>query len=74
MSLKQLAESVSESRGLVHQMNLRALRSYLKTTPEEMILREIKDITWPRALRALWEAGLSQLLQDAVLKRLSELP
>ena len=55
-------------------MNLRALRSYLKTTPEEMILREIKDITWPRALRALWEAGLAQPLQDAVLKRLSELP
>ena len=73
MSLKKYTESVVESRGLIHQTTLRALRLYVKTTPEQTLLREIKDITWPKALRALWEAGLSQPLQDAVLNQLEKL-
>ena len=73
MSLKRYTESVVESRGLIHQTTLRALRLYVKTTPEEMLLREIKDITWAKALRALWEAGLSSRLQAAVLEQLEKI-
>ena len=73
MSLKAMTESVVESRGLHHQLVLKALRDYIKTTPEETLLKEIKDITWPKALRALWEAGLNSRLQSAVLEQLDKI-
>jgi len=38
-----------------------------------MLIKEIKDIWWAKALRALWEAGLSQPLQDAVLEQLEKI-
>ena len=73
MSLKKYTESVAESRGLHHQLVLKALRDYLKMTPQETIIKEIKDITWAKALRALWEAGLNSPLQAAVLEQLEKI-
>ena len=73
MPLKGITESVVESRGLHHQLVLRALRDYIKRTPQEILIKEIKDITWAKALRACWEAGLSAPLQEAVLEQLEKI-
>ena len=73
MSLKAMTESVVESRGLHHQLVLKALRDYIKTTPEETLIKEIKALTWAKALRALWEAGLRTSLQVAVLEQLDKI-
>ncbi len=70
MSLRRYAIRVVETRGLLHQVTLRALRLYIKTHTEEELIKEIKDMETAPQLRALWEAGLSAGLQEAVLERL----
>lgn len=72
MMLERLTLSVSESYGLLHQLNLRALRNYLKTTYEEELVEQVAEIKDTALLRALWEAGLSSRLQDAVLQQLGK--
>lgn len=54
-------------------MTLRALRYYLKTEPEENLIKEIQDMLNARQLRALWEAGLSSRLQEQVLFQLEQI-
>lgn len=71
--LERLIKTVSESPGLLHQANLRALRLYLKTTPENQVLTEIKQISNVAYLRTLWEAGLTATQQLAVINKLEEL-
>jgi len=73
MSLKSLAKRVAESFGLLHQVNLRALRLYIKEHTEEELLKEIAGIDEGKQLRILWEAGLSARLQDAVLGQLNKI-
>ena len=73
MRLERLAKSVAESYGMLHQLELRALRSYIKTTPEEDLVKQIAEIKEVILLRTLWEAGLSSVLQAAVLERLERL-
>ena len=70
MRLKQLAKSVSESRGMLHQLNLRALRNYIKWTEEAELVKQVMEIDEAVLLRALWEAGLSSGLQEVVLEKL----
>uniref|UniRef100_A0A6H2A3G2 Uncharacterized protein n=1 Tax=viral metagenome TaxID=1070528 RepID=A0A6H2A3G2_9ZZZZ len=71
--LERMTRSVAESYGLVHQLNLRALRSYIKVTQEEDLINQINEIKEVVLLRTLWEAGLRQGLQDAVLDRMAKL-
>lgn len=73
MNLRQLSIRVLETRGLVRQSNLRVLRSHLKSQPSERLLKEVADCDTARQLRTLWEAGLSDELQEAVTKRLEKL-
>jgi len=73
MPLRKLAIRVSETRGLLHQVNLRALRLYIKEHSEEELEKEIKGIEASKPLRALWEAGLSSGLQLALLERLEKI-
>lgn len=73
MSLKREAKRVSETRGLLHQVSLRWLRVYLKTHTDEELVKEIQGIEEARSLRALWEAGLRQPLQTAVLAQLEKI-
>lgn len=73
MSLRSLAIKVVETRGLLHQTHLRALRLYIRTHTEEELEKEIKGMETAPQLRALWEAGLSAGLQEAVLERLKRL-
>jgi len=40
---------------------------------EEKLLKEISEIESSRGLRALWEAGLTSPLQEAVLKQLEKI-
>lgn len=76
MAVNQLAyyaQRVAETGGLVHIMMLTNLRDYIKQTPEEKLLGEIKETYRHAQLRAMWEAGLNSTLQQAVLARLEEL-
>lgn len=73
MLLERMARSVSETYGMLHQMNLRALRNYIKTTPEEELIKQVANVREAILLRSLWEAGLSSGLQEAVLERLEKL-
>ncbi len=73
MSLRRYTIRVVETRGLFHLVTLRALRLYIKTHTEEELIKEIKDMETARQLRALWEAGLSARLQEAVLERLEKM-
>jgi len=71
--LGEYAESVYYAVGLTHMRQLNALRQYLKVTPESQLIKEIKAIRNPDYLRSLWEAGLRQPLQEAVMAKLEEL-
>lgn len=76
MALNRLAyyaNKVATTKGLVHQIMLLNLRTYLNTTPEAELLRDIKETLRAEQLKALWEAGLNATLQQAVLARLEEL-
>ncbi len=73
MSLRRYAIRVVETRGLLHQVTLRALRLYIKTHTDEELIKEIKDMETAPQLRALWEAGLNARLQEAVLGRLEKM-
>lgn len=73
MRLERLAKSVSETYGLLHQMRLSFLRDYIKTTPEEELIKQITEIKEVALLRTLWEAGLTSGLQQAVLERLDKI-
>lgn len=73
MRLRNLAIRVAETRGMVHQLNLRALRLYIRDNVEWELEKEIQGIEASRPLRALWEAGLSARLQDVVLEQLKKL-
>ena len=68
MSLEFYAKRCLETRGLVHQANLYALRDYIKRTPKDRLISEIKRIKNVEILRILWEAGLDADLQKAVLE------
>lgn len=72
-TVNEYAEGVYRSVGLVHVTLLAALRLHLKVIPTDQLVKEIKAIKNPDYLRSLWEAGLRQPLQDAVLARLEEL-
>lgn len=76
MALNRLAyyaNRVVTSAGLIHQSALWNLRNYIKTTPEESLLKDIKETNRSEQLRAMWEAGLNATLQQAVLAREEEL-
>lgn len=64
---------VVETRGLEHQACLSYLREYIKHTKTDDLISHIGDIGSAAFLRALWEAGLTTELQDAVLKKYEEL-
>uniref|UniRef100_A0A6H2A4D1 Uncharacterized protein n=2 Tax=viral metagenome TaxID=1070528 RepID=A0A6H2A4D1_9ZZZZ len=73
MSLRRTAIRVVETYGLLHKANLTALRLYIKEHTEDELVKEVKDIREAPLLRALWEAGLSQRLQDAVMEQLGKI-
>ena len=76
MALNRLAyyaNRVVTTGGLEHQIMLLALRGYIKETPEEELLKSIKETYRSEQLRAMWEAGLNATLQQAVLAREEEL-
>jgi len=70
MSLRSNCIRVTETFGLHHQLMLRNLRNYIKGHTEESLIKEINKLESASYLRTLWEAGLTQALQDAVLERL----
>ncbi|MBU2249574.1 MAG: hypothetical protein KKD77_22700 [Gammaproteobacteria bacterium] len=70
MPLLNLTKKVADSFGLAHKINLEVLRHYIKTTSEEKLIEEIKEIKDASYFRFLWEAGLSAGLQQVVLQQL----
>jgi len=73
MELERLARKAREATGLEHKIQIDVLRHYLKTTSQDELIREVEKITDAELLRTLWEAGLSRILQEAVLEQLREL-
>jgi len=73
MSLRRTAIRVVETYGLLHKANLKALRLYIKEHTEDELIKEVKGIREAPLLRALWEAGLSQRLQDTVVEQLGKI-
>ena len=72
MNLRKMLIRVIETYGLVHVANLAAVRQYLKVTPEETVIKEIKSLETVPQLRALWEAGLRQPYMDLAISRIKE--
>lgn len=72
-SLIDLCIRATETKGILHKATIETLRNYIRQTPEEELLRVIFSMNKPIHLRALWEAGVSQTLQLAIIKRLEEL-
>jgi hypothetical protein len=68
-SLYDMAKAVVDARGLLHQRYLEVLRLRIRTSAEDDLIAEIKNMNNIDVLRALWEAGLSARLQSAVLER-----
>ncbi len=62
-----------ETRGLEHAQAMRTLRWYMRSIPERELIRAISSITKTEYLRTLWEAGLTNRLQQAVTRRYDEL-
>jgi len=73
MSLAYYARAVRDSRGILHQIQLRALRDHIRARSVERIIEEINAIDDVTLLRTLWEAGLPPELQKAVLERARQL-
>lgn len=71
--LEYYTHQVATTKGLTHQAYLRTLRSYLNYTPLKDLLFAITRINKIEQLKALWEAGLTSPLQEAVLRRHEEL-
>jgi len=72
-SLIDICITVTESKGILHKAAIETLRNYIKATPEDELLRVISSMNKPQHLRAIWEAGVSQTLQLAMIKRLEEI-
>ena len=73
MALRVYADKVRDSVGLAHQIALRSLRWYLKTTKLQSFKEQVNTITDINLLKTLWEAGLNSEQQKIVLARYEEL-
>jgi len=71
--LRMYIRRTIEEKGLSRQTCLMNLRNYLNTTRLPELEIAINDIDSFEQLRILWEAGLRTPLQDAVLRRHTEL-
>lgn len=71
--LEKYTWEVYDSSGLDHQSKLARLRAYLKDTPENQIIFALNRLNRIEQLKALWEAGLNDTLQEAVLGRFKQL-
>jgi len=71
--LEFYARRAQTTIGLEHLAALRALRSYIKQTPDKELLKAIEEWTDLALLRTLVEAGLRRPLLDAVMRKAEEL-
>ena len=67
------ARRVAETKGLEHASCLYTLRLYLTETPRKDLVGAINTLGSFEEIRALWEAGLNQELQELALRRYDEL-
>jgi len=70
MTLSDYTKNCVDSYGLLHTMQIRALRDYLIRTPLEQLIAEVALIPTAASMRALWEAGVPRTLQPAYFERL----
>ncbi len=71
--LAYYANYVATTKGFRHHSALIALRNYIRVTPEDELLRDIKETHRLVQLRALWEAGINATLQAAATARAEEI-
>ena len=72
-SLRELSKRAIETKSILHKAAIQTLRDYIKQTPEIDLMREIYKIEDKNQLRAIWEAGVSQTLQLAIINQLEKL-
>ena len=69
-ALKLYAKQVRQTKGTQHLAALEALRSYMRLTTEENIIRYVNMITDPDILRTLIEAGMRATTHKTTILRL----
>jgi len=70
-ALETYAKIVIGKKGTEHLAAIEALRSYIRLTKEEEIIRYINMITDPEILRILLEAGMRKGTHKATISRLN---
>ena len=68
-SLKDLVERTKEAQGLLYNLNMEILRNYIKTMPEDEIIKEVYQLQTLDDIRILWSAGLKSTVQHHALER-----
>lgn len=68
-ALELYAKQVRQTKGTQHMWAIAALRSYMRLTSEEDIIRYINMITDPDILRTLIEAGMRGETHKATVRR-----
>jgi hypothetical protein len=68
-ALELYAKTIRGTKGTQHLAALESLRSYMRLTSEEEIIRYINTITDPDTLRTLIEAGMRGETLKATVRR-----
>lgn len=71
--IERLAERVMDAKGLDYLEAYQALKTYVHSLPENVLIREIERITNPQVFAKLWACGLSWDAQLKARERWGEL-
>jgi len=71
--IERLAERAMEAKGLAYFEAYQALKEYIHSLPEHVLIREIERITNPLIFPKLWACGLSWDAQIKARQRWEEL-
>jgi hypothetical protein len=70
-ALELYAKQIINTKGTQHLAMLESLRSYIRLTSEDELIRYINMITDPEILRTLIEAGMRGTTHKATISRLN---
>lgn len=73
MTLAQYCESSARNYGLVHKVNIEALRNYLKTADSTQLNKELLELKDRNHILQLQEAGVPKFMWDNYQKMIGKL-
>ncbi len=62
-------KAAQKQNGMLHKYEIHNLQEYMRSVPEPEVISAINKIQDATLLPVLWEAGLSQTLQDVANRR-----